>query len=121
MNVTRTHRRLIRARRYANRQFLAGQAPTTLWTHGTSEWDSPSALRAAAKLAHRKYRYQLAEAMRNVVSAGTDCGGWDWSPPCGGCDRCQADQAGWYADRHRVHASIARWRLRPPADRPHEP
>ena len=26
----------------------------------------------------------------------TDCGGWTWDPPCGGCDRCIEDQIDYY-------------------------
>ena len=34
----------------------------------------------------------------------TDCGGWTWDPPCGGCDRCIADQTYYYTDRDRHQA-----------------
>ncbi len=26
----------------------------------------------------------------------TDCGGWTFDPPCGGCDRCLRDQVAYY-------------------------
>lgn len=29
----------------------------------------------------------------------SDCGGWTWDPPCGGCDRCIAAQVRYYFDQ----------------------
>jgi hypothetical protein len=34
-----------------------------------------------------------------------DCGGWTWDPPCGGCDRCIADQIWYYIDQDRQCAN----------------
>lgn len=34
----------------------------------------------------------------------TNCGGWTWDPPCGGCDWCIADQIYYYIDRERDQA-----------------
>jgi hypothetical protein len=37
-------------------------------------------------------------------SLRTDCGGWGWDPPCGGCDRCLSDQARYYQGKEREEA-----------------
>lgn len=29
----------------------------------------------------------------------TDCGGWRWDPPCGGCDRCIQAQLAYYRNQ----------------------
>lgn len=31
-----------------------------------------------------------------LVGDTSDCGGWGWDPPCGGCARCMAMQFGHY-------------------------
>jgi hypothetical protein len=31
----------------------------------------------------------------------TDCGGWTWDPPCGGCDRCIEDQIAYYEAKNK--------------------
>ena len=111
MSMARTQRRLIAARRYANHQYIPGQSPLSVWTTMTSIWDSPSVLRAAARLAHHRYRHQLADMTRSIIDDGSDCGGWTWDPPCGGCTRCQRDMAVYYADRYRRDAHVARARL----------
>lgn len=41
----------------------------------------------------------------------SDCGGWAWSPPCGGCDRCIEMQF-WYAVRDQLDMRIFRHRAK---------
>jgi hypothetical protein len=110
LNVTRNRRRLVAARRYAARQYLPGQAPTPPWDLVTDVYDSGSVLRAAERLAWRKYRTAMADILRDHCDDGSDCG---WGPPCGGCSRCMLEQAMYYSgmDRYRHLAVLAgSWR-----------
>jgi hypothetical protein len=40
----------------------------------------------------------------------SDCGGWTYDPPCGGCNRCMHMQISYYYDEHcKVVARYAKW------------
>lgn len=42
---------------------------------------------------------------REEEGDGSDCGGWTWDPPCGGCTRCQLDMASYYFSQERERAN----------------
>lgn len=114
MNVSRSRRRLIAARRYAARNYLPGQAPGPLWDIQGTSHDSPSALKLARNIAGRRYRTAMARMWRDHVKMygpddKNDCGGWTWDPPCGGCSRCIWAQTVYYA-HGAEYARKAYWR-----------
>jgi len=108
VNVARQRRRLVAARRYAARKYLPGQAPRPLWDLGTTRHDSDSVLRAAGKIAHYKCRTLMAQMIRDhrYCDDGSDCGGWTWDPPCGGCSRCIWEQTLYYS-KYEEYRSMA--------------
>ncbi|HZV81206.1 MAG TPA: hypothetical protein VFF53_03455 [Geobacteraceae bacterium] len=53
------------------------------------------------RLATRKYRLQLEHDNGQIAYDGSNCGGWTWDPPCGGCQRCLHDMARHYAEPRR--------------------
>ena len=36
----------------------------------------------------------------------SDCGGWGWDPPCGGCARCMRMQFGYYMMKEEEQARV---------------
>jgi hypothetical protein len=101
VNVSRCRRHLIAARRYEYRQFLPGQAPGPVWHLEASESDNRRSLQAIVRLTARKYRLQLEYDYSWIVDDSSNCGGWNWDPPCGGCVRCLRDMTWYYADPWR--------------------
>lgn len=114
MNVSRNRHRLIAARRYSRRyQFLPHTSILPIWSTTTSGHDSVPALRAAARLAARKWRAVCREAA--TMPDEYNCGGWSWAgPPCGGCDRCVREQVLYYGSQHSDdhRAALARLEAR---------
>lgn len=118
MNVTRTRRRLRAQRRYDNR---CGRDPWRATPENIAHpslFDSRPALKLVRRLANLKYRQGIHDLVRiGILSRpgekfDTSCGGWTWGPPCGGCDRCIADQQMYYlgrwSDRSRHAGSLIR-------------
>lgn len=52
------------------------------------------------------FREQWESIEESVIGEDTsDCGGWRWDPPCGGCARCIRDQHAYYLQKEREHAA----------------
>jgi hypothetical protein len=103
MNVARTRRRLIAARRHAARQLISGQRPVPDWGVLSTPADGGSALRAIRRLAGRKE----ARASRAYSDASSDC-----QPARCECNKALIAAGYWYDTRYAAEA-----RLRPPKDR----
>ncbi len=41
-----------------------------------------------------------------IAGDDSDCGGWGWDPPCGGCARCMRMQFGYYMDQEEKQARV---------------
>lgn len=104
MNVSRNRRRLIAARRYADR-YHNPQLSTRR--------DTPSALRTIIRLERRAARTREIRAIRSANGPWSNCGRPAWEAPCGKCVRCLIDMAVYNAGArgHQVNADIAQMRL----------
>lgn len=41
-----------------------------------------------------------------IAGDDSDCGGWRWDPPCGGCARCMRDQFSYYMGKEEEQARV---------------
>ena len=41
-----------------------------------------------------------------IAGDDSDCGGWGWDPPCGGCARCMRMQFGYYMQKKEDAARV---------------
>lgn len=41
-----------------------------------------------------------------IAGDTSDCGGWGWDPPCGGCARCMTQQFGYYLSKEEDAARV---------------
>lgn len=53
----------------------------------------------ARQLRDDAWHAEVFEVGQYIPEDGSDCGGWTWDPPCGGCDRCCWDQALYYFEQ----------------------
>lgn len=96
MNVSRARRRLMAQRRYTDRCNGDRYWPMPGYRIAPSSIDGRAALVQVRRLSNNKYRKGISDLVRSGILVDRydyDCGGWSFSgPPCGGCDRCVADQ-----------------------------